>query len=285
MVMGFAGAASGLAVLFAVALNTASTMNQRQVLQTLADETALALAVEINVLSQNKVDLNSVALLRINAVLAAKGEDLLQANEVRVRILASQSVPLRPRKATLTTATLSLAQSPTRAPDDTIEVVIETYPTPSPARSALNQAPKPIQVSARAQRLGSSNLCVIALHSSLANTLFMEGSARLTAPNCDVISNSISASGMNVAGAAKLTGTEIHSAGGALGQSMNYSPEATTDSLAMPDPLTSIPEPPTAPCISVPRLANKVNTPLAPGVYCGGLKLNGHRAATLSSGV
>ena len=90
---------------------------------------------------------------------------------------------------------------------------------------------------------------------------------------------------MNVVGAAKLTGTETHSAGGALGQSMNYSPEATTDSLAMPDPLTSIPEPPTAPCISVPRLTNKANTPLAPGVYCGGLKLNGHRAATLSNGV
>ena len=173
--MGFAGAASGLAVLFAVALNTASTMNQRQALQALADETALALAVEINVPSQNTIDLNSVALSRINAVLAAKGEDPLQANEVRVRALSSQPVPLRPRQATLTTATLSSAPQPARPPDDMIEVVIETIPTPSPALAALNQAPKPIQVSARAQRLGSSNLCVIALHNSLANTLLRRG--------------------------------------------------------------------------------------------------------------
>lgn len=263
-----------LAVLLAMAFNVSSSVNARSSLQSIADETALALAVEVNILSQSNVDLNSVALARVNAVLSHRGQPALQAGQVTVRTRRTEPISIADN-----------ASPPDRVPDDTIEVSIETYPEPSPAMSALNKAPKPIRVSASALRLGSSNLCVIALHAAFSETLSMRDAARMTAPNCDIISNSTAIDGLNVTDAAKLTGSDIHSAGGASGQAVNFSPDPTTDSLMMPDPLAGMPEPATTPCIPVPKLANKANTPLAPGIYCGGLKLNGHRSATLSNGV
>ena len=270
--MGFGLAISALAITLAMAINTASAVNQRQYLQSVADETALALAVEINVLLQNNVDLNSVALARVNALLEDRGDDLLESHEVSASTLRVEPAPV--------------PAPPGGVPDDAVEVMIATYPPQSPAMSALNEAPKLIRVSSRALRLGSSNLCVIALNETQPNTFLARDSARLSAPDCDIVSNSTDPDGLNVADAARLHGSEIHSAGGASGQPSAFTPDPITDSLSLPDPLINIPEPDTSTCIPVPGLGSSGSvTTLYPGVYCSGLSINGHREVLLQSGV
>jgi len=272
LAMGFAASAGALAVMIAVTLNLNSAMSQRQDLQAIADETALALAVEINILTQNDVDLNSVALARLNTHLADSGRQPLQSSEVVVRTLRTQPDPV---------------PAPTNGvPHDTVELTITTYRTSSVASSALNKSPKPIRVTSQALRLGSSNLCVIGLHAISPNTLLARDSARLTAPNCDVFSNSLDTNGLTVTHSARIEANEIHSAGGATGQPSAFIPAPVTDSLIMSDPLAGIPEPETTPCTQTGLLsfAAGFNT-LNPGIYCGGMTITNDREVFLNPGV
>ena len=285
MVVSFALVVGTLAVLFAISLNTASMMNQRQGLQALADKTALSLAVEINVLSQSKVDLSSVALSRINDELISKGDTPLQSGEVTVRTLRTEPLPHAPSKSASASTKLKPSKS-SAAPDDTIEVVIETYPTPSPAMSAVNQGTKPIRVTSRALRLGASNLCVIALHPSRNFTVLMRHSTRMTAPNCDIVSNSTNASGVVLSGSARLEAREIHSAGGALGDAVHYSPAPVTDSLTLPDPLSTIPEPPDSPCSPSSGMWLTGPPPTVyPAIHCSGLRVSSGNTVRLLPGI
>ncbi|MEO0465948.1 MAG: hypothetical protein AAF216_05360 [Pseudomonadota bacterium] len=262
----------GVTVMVAMSLNLNANVSLSQDLQAIADETALTLAVEINVLKQSGVDLNSVALARVNATLTNRGRDALTAANV-----SAQSVRVEPIPPGTPSADVQ---------DDAVEVSIEVTPTPSPALSALNATPKPVRVSSRALRLGSSNLCIIALNDTEPNTMLARDSARLTAPNCDIVSNSTDPEGMNVANAARLLAAEIHSAGGARGQPTAFTPDPVTDSLSLPDPLINIAEPDTTTCTAVPNPGQMgKQATLSPTVFCDGLKINGNREVFLQPGV
>ena len=272
LVMSFAAAGGGLAILFAVTLNLNSTLHQRQDLQAVADETALALAVEVAVLTQQNVNLDSVALARINSAILARGDEPLEASSVRARSLRIEPIPA--------------GRSSTDVEDDAIEVTIEVTPTPSPALSIIKQNPKPIRVRSRALRLGGANICVIALEDAGSMTFHAKDRSRLTAPNCDVISNSTHVDGIHVEHAAKLTASDIHSAGGASGVLTSYSPQPVIDSLTLEDPLANIPEPELAACNGLASQPWKVTgLTLHPGVYCSGIRIDGGRDVTLLPGV
>ncbi|MEO0465949.1 MAG: Tad domain-containing protein [Pseudomonadota bacterium] len=262
----------GMVIMVAMVLNLNVNVSERQNLQAIADLTALALATEINILTQNDVDLDSVALARVNGVLSTRGRDTLSASEVSARTLRVAPIPN--------------GMTSDDVDDDAVEVTIETTPTPSPALSALNANPKPVRVSSRALRLGSNNLCVIALEDAGDLTLHARDSARLTAPDCDIVSNSTNVEGVLLENAAKLTGNEIHSAGGASGPLVSYTPEPITDSLTLPDPLASLPEPELAECNGLASQPWSVTgLTLNPGVYCNGIRIDGSRDVTLLPGV
>ena len=272
LAMGFAASASALAVMIAVTLNLNSAMSQRQDLQAIADETALALAVEISVLTMQNVYLDSVALARINAALQARGKDALPATAVTARSLRIEPIPP--------------GRSSTDVEDDAIEVTIDVTPAPSPALSIIERNPKPIRVRSRALRLGGANNCVIALEDAGSMTFHAQDRSRLSAPNCDVISNSTHVDGIHAEHAAKLTASDIHSAGGASGVLTSYSPQPVTDSLIMEDPLANIPEPELAACNGLASQPWKVTgLTLHPGVYCSGIRVDGGRDVTLLPGV
>ncbi|MEM1105692.1 MAG: hypothetical protein AAGH87_04815 [Pseudomonadota bacterium] len=263
----FAAAAMGFAAILTAAVNTSQMVEKRQSLQTLVDETAVALAREISVVAEDKIDLNTLALERLNSRLIVVGEPSLAAGEVTARTLRLAPPPdPMPRGG---------------APDDTVEISVQTK-----RAGGFGAGVQALQVSAQAQRLGATNICIIGMDPASRDTIYLTSAGRLTAPNCDIISNSTHRRGLNASGASKISADEIHSAGGAEGQPSNFDPAPTTDSLVMPDPLAAYPEPEVGPC-DVTRSQPWPDTglTLSPGVYCAGLRIDGRRRVTLRPGV
>lgn len=167
----------------------------------------------------------------------------------------------------------------------------------------------PIVVRAVAEAKGTTNICVIALEEDAAEAIEATKEARLEASQCAILSNSTSSAGISVSGQAKLTAHMICSAGGADGASMAFSPSPVYDCPVYDDPLANRMPPSIGACDhsnfsdngastvssgetvasidgSTPEtLAGYDRLDLSPGVYCGGVKLNGKVDAHLAPGV
>jgi len=263
----FSGAAMGLAAVFTLAINSGTLAQQRHLMQNLVDETAMAMAVEISVISEDGVDLESIALSRLNPRWMAEGHPALTPDDIDVQ--------------TLRLAPLPVPVPPGGAPDDAVEISVETQ-----LQGLLGTGARTFGASARAQRLGASNLCVIGLSLTAGNTIELNNAARLTAPNCDIVSNSSHAQGINAADASKIRANEIHSAGGTAGQALNFDPAPTTDSLTLDDPLLGYADPAVGACdVTASQPWSTTGLTLDPGVYCSGLRIDGGRDVILRPGV
>ncbi len=158
-----------------------------------------------------------------------------------------------------------------------------------------------VTASARAQILGGLPLCVLALDTSIQQSLTATSNAKLTATGCSVHTNSKSARAIEAWGQAKLRTGLTCSAGGAVGGVSNYIPVAVQDCPQIPDPLAS-----RFPVGSGPQMTtlfsglsavslnsctytnlsfSSGNHILTPGRYCGGLKLTGNAEAKFRPGV
>lgn len=135
-----------------------------------------------------------------------------------------------------------------------------------------------------ARLAGGAPLCALTLEQNQPNALVLQNSARMTAPNCAVQSNSTSSQGMIAVDDSVMQATMICSAGGAVGHG-NYEPDAVTDCPAIPDPLANRPEPSSGGCDHLLTLSVIGTLTLHPGVYCGGLTILPGARATLSPGI
>jgi Flp pilus assembly protein TadG len=143
-----------------------------------------------------------------------------------------------------------------------------------------------LSVTAKAKMSGSLPLCLLGLDLSAPHTVSLENSAMMTAPGCLVQSNSKNIAGMQSKLNAKLTAGMICSAGGVLlSIGANYSPKPTTDCPTLLDPLRSRPVPSIGPCNYYNVVIDGEHRTLAPGVYCGGLKLTKDAVVKLSAGI
>jgi Flp pilus assembly protein TadG len=174
---------------------------------------------------------------------------------------------------------------------------------------------RPVSVTATAIARGTSNVCVIALESDNDGAVEAGSTAKLLAPQCSILSNSTSSRGIEANEFSKLKAALICSAGGAHGGAYNYEPQALTDCPVFEDPLKDRVEPDVGACdhtdlalgaagqlsglightlTTVVSLIDGADEDtlvgydrfdLAPGVYCGGIKVGGNADVHLEPGV
>lgn len=228
-----------------------SLITQSQQVQSAADRAALGAAREMQISRQDDDRLAAVA--RVIAMPSLKG---LEGIEVETQRLADGSG---------------------------VEVTITTSPrTFFPG--IIGMTAKPIGGQAVAEIQGSS-VCMIGLEVKSKSTLFMQKKAAITARGCAIYSNSRNKEGITVEGDAKVNADFICSAGGIkVDKKTALSPEPLTDCPTVQDPLASRPAPSFGSCdyTKLKLAKGKIET-LTPGVYCGGLEIEG--TATLKEGV
>lgn len=128
-------------------------------------------------------------------------------------------------------------------------------------------------------------ICLVALDPKAPRTLYLEGSATLTASNCSVFSNSTSPQGLTSQQSASITSSLTCSAGGKVGTKINFTPEPLTDCPPVPDPLADRPAPTDSACSVMNRVVSATLEILRPGTYCGGLKVTNGAIVLLSPGI
>lgn len=147
----------------------------------------------------------------------------------------------------------------------------------------FNSSALPIKVKSIASLAGDQSVCVIALDQSSHASIDMTSKASMTANNCVIYSNSKSTQGIAAVKQASITGTEIMSSGGYTGPDSSYMPLPLVDTPQIDDPLKDRVQPTIGGC-DYNDISIKNSVTLQPGVYCGGLDMNGSAVVTLSPG-
>lgn len=143
----------------------------------------------------------------------------------------------------------------------------------------------PIRASATAQRYGSTNICVLALHPSMGSSLSLTGAAQLQANGCGVYANSTDAAAITSWKDSLIASELTCSAGGYGGSTKNFNPQPSTDCPKVADPLAGRQPPDITGCdYNNLTITSEIRT-LSPGVYCGGLGIYGTSQIKLSPGV
>jgi Flp pilus assembly protein TadG len=238
-----------------VATDYSSWSSQHQKLQKGADAAALAAASELSISSANET--------RISAIV----ESVVRSNV------------------------------PVENGDSPVEVTATILPNRNGVKVVLTQKKKAImsalvtpaltdmEVGATATMSGNRKVCVVALDTQSKDAVKLDMSARITASDCAIFSNSKDPSGVRVQGNAIMTSNFMCSSGGFSGTSSNYSGPRQTDCPAQPDPLAKRPPPQVGACL--PEFTNvKIdkNRQLSPGTYCGGIMVTGSAKVTFAAG-
>ncbi|MCG8441757.1 MAG: pilus assembly protein TadG-related protein [Caulobacterales bacterium] len=142
-----------------------------------------------------------------------------------------------------------------------------------------------ISVRAEARLVGGDNICVIGLDEQASGTVSLDSNARMSASNCGIYSNSTSGSGLKSYSNALLHAKFTCSAGGYDGGSGNFAPTPVTDCPPIDDPLVNRAAPPIGACDETNMVVKDKTQTLYPGVYCGGLTVDGNAEVWLSEGV
>ena len=251
------GAAFAVAIIAVASagLDFMSVSNQRAELQTLADNASLAAVRELAVTSQDE--------FRIKAVAAA--------------YVQNSDMPI------------DLVQ--TRVNFETREVQVNLTAKPKSNFSIFRSAMKETKATATARLSGrGGNVCMIGLSPISMSTLRLRSRARITAQGCAVYSNSTSKASMSIASTAEVIADLICVAGGFQGGATKGNKELAkdigqsllTDCTPIDDPLSLRAKPAVGACDFSNSVVTGVET-LEPGVYCGGLVVDGGEA-TLNSG-
>ena len=267
---------SGLAVDYAV------WTNQKQELQRIADEAALIAAKELYLANTSGSQAAAVAQASAtNSIVAAGMSTAASPADRGDKSNPSDRSPSGNRDTTFgdrvtVHTTVDLVEG-------TVEVTVTQAGVALFSKSMI--APPLIRVSAVARSVGGGRVCVIGLHESEAGTITLDSNAILTAATCGVYSNSTSADGVSSNSNAVLTSELTCSAGGYDGKAYNFAPPPVTDCPKIPDPLASRPAPPVGRCDYKNREVIDKRTNLHPGVYCGGLFIDGNSDVRLNPGV
>lgn len=224
-----------------------SLINQKHDLQGIADRTAIAAAREMVVSKASDERVQSVANLYV------------EANY----------------KGTSAKAVATIAEK-----GRAVEVEVSADPRvyfPGP----IGRNAKRVKARATAEIAGGGNVCMIGLDQKMPSTLNMMNSARLTADNCAIYSNSVSSKSLQLHNFAKVRASLTCVSGGVDGSPSSVEPAAITDCPPIEDPLRDRPMPNIG-LLTCDYLATVVlpltTVTLKPGVYCGGIAVAGGKA-------
>ncbi|MFN3961223.1 MAG: pilus assembly protein TadG-related protein [Parvularculaceae bacterium] len=150
---------------------------------------------------------------------------------------------------------------------------------------ALFKSPIMIDVSSTAQVSGGANICVIALHRDGGGAVKLDDKSLLRGSDCAVFSNSVDPHGLVVNGGAQLRSAFTCSSGGFAGPATGFDPPPLTDCPRREDPLSSFVEPAVGACTHADLTLLDFSGRLSPGVYCGGLVIDGQSLVTFDPGI
>lgn len=149
----------------------------------------------------------------------------------------------------------------------------------------IKESITPIRVSATARFVGSNNICVLGL-AEKGSAVFVDRYGRLTGNGCGVFSNSRDSAALKVdTGATLKTSITCSVGGNSVSASAVIDPSPLSDCPSVPDPLADRPAPAVSSCDHSNLLVKDRTTTLDPGVYCGGLTVDGASVVTLSPGI
>jgi Flp pilus assembly protein TadG len=234
-------------------IDSAAITNQRSKMQSAADSTALAVGKEMN-LSLDSFD------------------PLKQSGKARAEVLLAElGIANRPHNVDIT---FDKEKASTH-----VEITMQTN-TFLPAEV---WGENPIVVDAVANTLGTK-LCVLSLKQDAKDALALAGLARVNAPDCAVQSNSKDPAGLSAKLLSLLTSSYTCSSGGYEGDLSVFVPPPETDCPTVDDPL-ELRQPPTVGGCDFDGLTIKISQTIAPGHYCGGLRIKNGAEVTAEPGV
>jgi Flp pilus assembly protein TadG len=233
-----------------IALDYTRMFAERTRLQAMADSAAITAAHEFQIANADEGQITAVA----DAYLKANAADATATTEVNME-------------------TRSIAVELAEGFSPTLSVVLGITPTTLTVRAVAHQT-------------GGEPICLIGLDTKRPGTVSLEKAAELTAPGCAVYSDSTSQNGLRSKDDAVLHAGLICSAGGVQqDKGSNVTPGAISDCPQVADPLASRAPPSVGSCTASNTVISGTTTTLAPGVYCGGLKITHDAAVTLAPGV
>lgn len=150
--------------------------------------------------------------------------------------------------------------------------------------AALGITTVDLEIKSAAQVIGQPNICLLTLDTSADEAIKIDKESRTQGNNCAVFSNSVSSRGVAVKNKAAVSANNVCSAGGFdLDGSINPTP--MYDCPQYEDPLNFQQAPYVGNCnFTNLKIKDEVRI-LRPGVYCGGLKIEGSSNTTLEPGL
>jgi hypothetical protein len=234
----------------------ASVINhQKDWMQNVADEVSLAVAKELHLHGDRLDQIQSVGVSRAEAVI---GVSSFAGRPHSVDVLADQE-------------------------GGTVEVKLTMVAKPFFPAAVWSE--NPIVVTSTAQAYGNARLCVLGLNSSSGDTVIADNSASLAANECAVQSNSSDASGLRVKNGSAVTAAFVCTAGGydaSSGGSIDPDPEV--DCPRLEDPLSARTPPSFSGCDFNDLVIDAGTQTISPGVYCGGLTIQGSADVVAAAG-
>lgn len=276
--------AIALPVLFgfaALAIDVGMLRYQKEQLQSVADATAIAGALEISYCDGTA---NCAAMQ--TAALQSMSENGFTNVTLNSQCTGTPS-------ATGITLTLnngpcelgSIANDPNYGNTGAVEAVVAKE---EPTYFGRIFGIKQFMVSARAEAaLGPSPYCIyVATKTASSNGVTINGNGGITA-SCGLMDDSKSTPALTVNGNATLQTTKNSVAGTALlNGNYHVSPTVNTNAPVLPDPLSYLQPPsPPSPVYNNMTINGNVTTTLNPGTYVGGLTINGNTNVTLTPGI
>lgn len=150
--------------------------------------------------------------------------------------------------------------------------------------AALGITDLDIVVGAKAQKMMSGPVCVLALNGNQPASVSLYGDSHLAAADCAVQANSSSGQGLAIDGnQASATASQFGVTGGYSGS--NWSPMPSPGSEPVADPYAALPVPEPGACAEVSSKLKNSSFTLDPGTYCGGLTIKAGATVKLNPGL
>lgn len=164
-------------------------------------------------------------------------------------------------------------------------LVVASLDIPNMVMKMVTSATTRVTATARSRVVGGLQAtCIVVLDPSASKALDID-TATLSAPGCRVVSDSTDPTSIAVSNSGQLRTASACSSGGFDTKGGGtYNPQPTTDCPPVADPLAGLAAPTVGATCDVNKGSYKnVTIQLVPGVYCGGLKIDG-ADVTLQSG-
>lgn len=127
--------------------------------------------------------------------------------------------------------------------------------------------------------------CLLVLDPDARRALRLDSNARITGHDCDVVVNSTNGGAIVSRSNALVRAAAIRVVGGVDGPTRHFDPQSLTGAAPLDDPLAHRSAPPVLDWTYTNRRVKDITTVLQPGIYCGGLDIDGDARVTLQAGV